>query len=96
MPTSSPASLIQSIVILSGDPQEEYKLYRVMAELFDTYYSERTVTITPADPPYCTTAVKYALRWKNQLMRIDSAEEAGALTLKIGETITNFKSAELS
>jgi len=43
-----------------GDPQDEYdKLYRVMFELLDAYYPQRTVTITSADPPYITPAIKY-------------------------------------
>jgi hypothetical protein len=72
------------IVNLNGDPQEEYnKLYRVMAELLDTYYPERTVTITSADPLYCTPAIKYMLRRKNQLMQSGRVEKAGALALKI-------------
>ena len=85
------------IVNLDGDPQEEYdKLYRVMTELLDTYFPERTVTITSADPPYCTPAIKYMLRRKNRLMRSGHVEKAGALALKIGEAITKFNSAELS
>ena len=91
------AVLTVHIVNLDGDPQEEYhKLYRVMAELLDTYFPERTVTITSADPPYCTPAIKYMLRRKNRLMRSGRVEKAGALALKIGEAITKFNSAELS
>ena len=68
------------IVNLDGDPQEEYdKLYRVMTELLDTYFPERTVTITSADPPYCTPAIKYMLRRKNRLMRSGHVEKAGGL-----------------
>jgi hypothetical protein len=67
-----------------------------MAELLDTYYPERTVTITSADPSYCTPAIKRMLRRKNQLMRIGRVEKAGVLPLKISEAITNFNSAELS
>jgi hypothetical protein len=68
----------------------------VIAELLDTYYSEQTVTITSADPPYCTHAIKYILRRKNQLMWSGRVEMAGALALKIGEAITKFNNAELS
>ena len=46
---------------ITDDPQEEYdRLYGVLLKLLDHYYPERTVTITSADPPYITTAVKYA------------------------------------
>jgi hypothetical protein len=67
-----------------------------MAELLDTYYPERTVTITSADPPYCTPAIKFMCRRKNQLMRSGRVEKAKVLALKIGEVITKFNSAELS
>lgn len=80
-----------------GDPQDEYdKLYSVMLELLDTYFPERTVTITSTDPPYITPAVKFMLRRKNQLMRSGRVEEASALAIKIGASIRKFNSAELS
>jgi len=80
-----------------GDPQEEYdQLYSAMMKLLDEYYPERTVTITSADPPYITPAVKYMLRWKNQLMRSNRVEEASAMAVKIGEAIRKHNSAELS
>jgi hypothetical protein len=45
----------------SGDPQAEFdKLYSVLLELLDTYYPERTVTVTSSDPPYITPVVKYS------------------------------------
>jgi hypothetical protein len=72
------------------------KLYRVLVDVLDTYYPERNVTITSANPPYCTPAIKYMLRRKNQLMRSGRVEKAGALALKIGEANTKFNSADLS
>jgi hypothetical protein len=79
-----------------SDPQDEYdKLYRVLLELMDTYYPERTITITSSDPPYVTPAVKYMLRRKNQLMRSGRDAEAAALATKIGDAIKKFTSAEL-
>ncbi|HSN24566.1 MAG TPA: reverse transcriptase family protein, partial [Methylomicrobium sp.] len=80
-----------------GDPQQEYdRLYSAMQKLLDEYYPERTVTITSADPPYITPALKYMLRRKNQLMRSNRVEEASALAVKIGEAIRKHNSAELS
>ena len=81
----------------SGDPQTEFdKLYGVLLELLDTYYPERTVTITSADPPYITPGIKYMLRRKNQLMRTGRVEAAAALAVKIGDAIKKYTSAEMS
>ena len=65
---SSVSSLTYIVDIeVIGDPREEYdRLYGALANLLDLCYSERTVTIPFADPPYITTAVKSMLRRKNQ------------------------------
>jgi hypothetical protein len=66
----------------SGKPQEEFdRLYGALRELLDNYYPERTVTITSADSPYVTPAVKSMLRWKNQLMRSSRVEAVQALAV---------------
>ena len=84
------------IVNGDGDTQEEFdKLYAVLLELLNTYYPERTVTITSADPPYVTPGVKHMLRRKNHLMRSNRVEEAAALAVEIGLAIKNYISAEL-
>src|SRR5664279_3308100 len=64
------------IVNQDGDPQDEFdRLYNSMPELLDAYYPERTVTITSADPPYVTPAVKCMMRRKNKLMRLGRCED---------------------
>ena len=71
------------------------KLYDGLMNLLDHYYPERTVTITSADPPYVTTAVKCMLRRKNILMRSGRLEEAAAIAAKIADAIKRYNSAEL-
>ena len=81
---------------VTDDPQEEYdRLYGVLLKLLDHYYPERTVTITSADPPYITTAVKSMLRRKNLLMCSRRLEAAAAIAVKIGDAIKQYNSAEL-
>jgi hypothetical protein len=90
---SAPIHTVNTDVI--GDPQDEYDCpYGVLMKLFDLYYSERTVTITSADPPYITTAMKSMLRRKNLLMRSGRLEEASAIAVKIGDVIKQYNSAE--
>jgi len=61
---SSPIYIIDTDV--TGEPQEEYdRLYGVLTNLLDLYDPERTVTITSADQPYITAAVRSMLRRKN-------------------------------
>ena len=64
--------------------------------MLNFYYPVRTVTVTSADPPYITPAVKCMLRRKNQLMRSGRVEAAAALAVKIGIAIKLYTSAELS
>jgi hypothetical protein len=79
------------------DPQDEYdRLYGMLWNLLNHYYPERRVTITSADPPYVTTAVRSMLRWKNSLMRSGRLEEAATIAVKIGTAIRQYNSTELS
>ena len=81
---------------VTDDPQEEYdRLYGVLLKLLDHYYPERMITITSADPPYITTAVKSMLRRKNLLMRSGRLEAAAAIAAKISDAIKQYNSAEL-
>jgi len=49
----------------SGDPQDEFdKFCSVLTRLLDTYYPERSVTITSADPTYVTPTVNHMFRKK--------------------------------
>ena len=65
------------------DPQEVFdRIYSMMYELLDTYYPERSVTITSSDPPYITPSIKCMLRRKNKLMRSGRVEKAAALAEK--------------
>jgi hypothetical protein len=78
-------------------PQGEFdKLYTQLHRLLDTYYPERTVTITTSDPPYVTPVVKRMLRKKNALMRSGKVEQAAALSKKIGDAIKAHNTAEFS
>ena len=80
-----------------GGGQEEFDyFYSVLLSLLDKYYPERSVTVTSADPPYVTAAVKSMLRQKNKLMRSGHTEKAAALAIKIGTAIKRYNSAELS
>jgi len=84
-------------VNLAGDPQQEFdNVYRMLTQLLDQFYPERSVTITSSDPPYVTPAVKHMLRKKNALMRSGQVEKAAALAVKIGIAIKNYNSAELT
>ena len=72
------------------------RFYEIMSVIIDTYYPERSVTITSSDPPYVTPAVKQMLRRKNKLMRAGQIEKAAALSAKIGAAIIRYNSTELS
>ena len=67
-----------------------------MYEMLDTFYPERYVTITSSDPPYITPSIKCMLRRKIKLMRSVRVEKVAALAAKIGESIKNFNSVQLS
>ena len=81
----------------TDNPQATFDhLYNELQTILDKFYPQRTVTITSADPPYITPAVKHMLRRKNKLMRANRIEEANALACKIGIAIKQFNTAELS
>ena len=60
---------------MTYDPQG----YALAIGLLDTYYPERTITVTAHDPHYVTADIKAKLRRKNRLMRDGRVDEAGAL-----------------
>jgi len=52
------------------EPQTFYdEFYAFATGLLDTFYPERTVTVTSRDPSYVTPEIKAKLRRKNRLMR---------------------------
>ena len=79
------------------NPQASYdRLYDSLLQLLDKYYPEQRVSITSADPPFITPAVKEMLRRKNRLIRSGKVEQATALAGKIDIAIKNYNRAELS
>jgi hypothetical protein len=80
----------------SCNPQDEFdRFYSVIMQLLNTYYPERSITITSADPPYVSPAVKMMLRQKNKLMRAGKLGRAESLAVKIGAAIIRYNSTEL-
>ena len=80
----------------SCNPQDEFdRFYEVIMQLLNTYYPERSITITSADPPYVSPAVKMMLRQKNKLMRAGKLGRAESLAAKIGAAIIRYNSTEL-
>ena len=74
---------------MTSDPQAFYDAFYALAiGLLDTYYPERTITVTSRDPHYVTADIKAKLRRKNRLMRAGRVDEAGALARQIGRAIT--------
>jgi len=81
----------------TADPQEVYDAFYAFATgLLDTFYPERTITVTSRDPSYVTPEIKAKLRRKNRLMRAGRVEEAGALARQIGRDITRRSKRQLS
>ena len=71
-----------------GEVQSEFDcFYNLATCLLDTFYPERTITVTSRDPPFVTADIKAKLRRKNRLMRKGRVEEAGALAKIIGNDI---------
>jgi len=68
-----------------NDCQSEFdQFYATAHGLLNTYYPERTITITSRDPEYITPDIKAKLRRKNRLLRAGRIEEADALAERIG------------
>ena len=59
----------------------------VAMQLLNQYYPEQVITTTSRDPEYITPRIKAMLRRRNRLMRMGRAEEAGALSIRIGQAI---------
>jgi len=53
--------------------------YETALQFLNSFYPERTVTVTSRDPDYMTAGIKAMLRRKNRLMHAGRVEEAGAL-----------------
>ena len=56
-------------------------------QLLNQYYPEQVVTMTSRDPEYITPRIKAMLRRKSRLMRTGLVEEAGALSVRVGQAI---------
>ena len=81
----------------SADTQAEFDtFYDAALQLLNRFYPERTITVSPRDPPYITPAIKAKLRRKNRLYRAGRIEEANALAQRIGKDITNHNRTRLS
>jgi hypothetical protein len=53
-----------------GEVQSEFDCFYNLATCpLDTFYPERTITVTSRDPPFVTADLKAKLRHKNRLMR---------------------------
>jgi len=63
--------------------------------LLDKFYTLRTVTVTPRDPPYVTPEIKAKLRRKNRLMHMGRVDEAEALAARIGKDIARHRQHQL-
>ena len=82
--------------ISQSNPQAFYDAFYALAiGLLDTYYPERTITVTARDPHYVTADIKTKLRRKNRLMRAGRVDEAGALARQIGRAITRHSKLQL-
>lgn len=80
--------------IETDPPQSQYdSFYEQLLYVFNSFYPEKTITMTSNDPPYVTPQIKKWLRDKNTLMRSGRVEEAEALAARIGKEIIRFNSA---
>lgn len=78
-----------SILTSIEDPQEAWDaFYLVTQGWFDNYYPLRTITIISRQPSFMTPEIKYLLRRKSRLVRRGRLEEASALAVKIGHSIS--------
>jgi len=65
-------------------------------QLLNSFYPERTVTVTTRDPDYMTAGIKAKLRRKNRLMHAGRVEEADELAVCIGKDIASRNKIRLS
>ena len=70
----------------------------VAMQLLNQYYPEQVITTTSRDPEYITPRIKgkAMLRRRNRLMRKGRVEEAGALSIRIGQAIERRCRTQLS
>jgi len=71
------------------------EMYGVMLNLLDSFYPERTITVTSNDPSHVTPIIKMHLRRKNRLMRAGRVDEAAALAKQIRAAIIRQNTAQL-
>ncbi len=102
-PTQNALFLLNSTSVDFGcdqpfdEVQTEFdRFYNIATSLLDTYYPERTITVSCRDPPFITGDIKAKLRRKNRLMRKGRVEEAGALAKIIGHEIRRQRQNRLS
>jgi hypothetical protein len=70
--------------------------YGTLLDLLDSYYPERTVTVTASnDPGFVTPAVKSMLRRRNRLMKAGRIEQADAITRQVRAVMTRVASSML-
>ena len=71
-------------------------LYIILNNLFETFYSLKSTTLSDKDPYLVNPEIKSLLRLKNKLMREGRLEKADALSRRIGERITRCNAAYFS
>ena len=69
--------------------------YTSVNVLLNSFYPNKTVTITSRDPPYITPVIKRMMREKNFHIPRRRVEQANALALRIGSEIIAFNSGRL-
>jgi len=65
-------------------------------QLLNQHYPEKVVTTISRDPEYITPRIKVLLCRRNRLMRTGQVEEAGAISVRIGQAIERRCRAQLS
>ena len=78
------------------DTQAAYDSFYAMApDLLNSFYPERTITVSSRDPTYMTPEIKAKLWRKNRLMRAGRVEEASPLARRIGRDIDRRSKCQL-
>jgi hypothetical protein len=75
-------------LLLSDVQAAADQFYTRAVSQLNTHFPMATITMSSRDPPFVTPTIKAMLREKNQLMRAGKVERAGALSLQIGQLIT--------